>query len=247
VINWVKAGAIAGFATLAGLIATPALGATVSASGGTFDGWLITPAKGITLTADASNAADLALTKQADFPALGGLVISFTQVSGNAASAVTIDNETVTNSTGADWGGFQFLLIDVDGSAAFTDAASDLFAPPKGYTGASFSPTNLVYTGTQANAAVSNWGSTSAQLRIDAAPAGIGTTFDLEEIPLNASQVADASTGGDPVQFPTVVVPLPTASRMGMFALAGLAVLAYLNSLRKIISRRATASRHESH
>src|SRR5580658_1954041 len=163
----------------------------------TVDGWLITPASGISLSANTSSSTDLSLTKTATFSTMNeGLVISFTQVSASAASTITFTSESLTNSSGSTWGGFQFQLLDDNGNAAFTSGTSSPFQPGTGYTTGMFSPTVIVYGGSQANATTSTWGTTSS-LVLNADPAGLGTNFILKEVPLTASEVV--LPGGVPI------------------------------------------------
>jgi hypothetical protein len=201
----------------------------------TVDGWLITPASGISLSANTSSSTDLSLTKTATFSTMNeGLVISFTQVSASAASTITFSSESLTNSSGSTWGGFQFQLLDDNGGATFVSNASSPFQPATGYTSGLFTPIEIVYAGSQANAAVSSWGMTSA-LVLDADPTGVGTNFVLKEVPLTSSETG--LPGGVPIPIISpggtggVVVPIPAAVWQGG---AGLAALALLSLRRKL-------------
>jgi hypothetical protein len=228
--RWIKVVTIAGVSGLTAMVASPSRAATVLASGGTYDGWVVTEATGVSLTADTSNASDLALTKAANFSNLEGLVISFTQVSASAAPTVTFENETLTNNSGSTWGGFQFLIMNPNASAAFVSSATSPFQPAAGYTSGTFASDSVVYAGTQANTATSTWGfNSTGELVIDANPGKIGTTFDLKEIPLTTAQLPGASAGGIPLPIgsPGAVIPLPAAAWQGSMGLLVLGLIAF--------------------
>lgn len=234
-----KCVAIAGFSAMAGLISVPSQGATVLSSGSTFDGWLITPVSGVALTADDSSSTNLAMTKAANFSNMEGLVISFTQVAPSAASTITFLNETLTNNTGTTWGGFQFLLMNPNASAAFVNSGASPFTPATGYTSGTFASDSVVYAGAQANTATSQWGfDSNGDLVITSNPGALGTTFDLKEIPLTADQLPGAGAGGIPIGIPGVAVPLPTAGAQG---LVGLITLSLISCARKVAKRVVVA------
>jgi hypothetical protein len=222
---WVTAGVCA---AVVQMFAAAAPAATDFTTPTTVDGWLITPAAGISLTANTSSSTDLALTKAGNFSTMAeGLVISFTQVSANAAPTITFTSESLTNSSGSTWGGFQFQLLDDNGNAAFTSSASSPFQPGTGYTSGLFSPSVIVYGGSQANATTSTWGTTSS-LVLSADPAGLGTNFILKEIPLTSSEVV--LPGGVPIPIigPSgsgTAVPLPSAVWQGGLGLLAIGLI----------------------
>ena len=210
-------------------VAAPA--ATVFTTPTTIDGWLITPATGISLTNTTTSASDLTLTKSGTFTTMAeGLVISFTQVSANAAQTITFSSESIANSSGSTWGGFQFQLLDDNGGATFTSSTSSPFQPGTGYASGLYSSTVLVYAGSQADGTTSAWGDPSV-LTLDADPTGVGTNFVFKEIPLTASEAV--LPGGTPIPIvtpsgPGVVVPLPAAVWQGGFGLLALGLLRFL-------------------
>jgi hypothetical protein len=225
--RFLKTAAIALVAAVGGVSST-SFGQVVSvstniASGSTYDGWTITFPSDINLVVDpASTGSELQLEKLATFKsASSGLIITFVQASANAASTFDINGEALTNESGVNWGGFQYLLINHDAGAAFTQSAGSPFAPPVGYNAVSFSSTSVVYSGSQANGATSDWGMDPADggLIWTVDPAGVGTRFDLKEIPL---------TGGF-----TPVVPLPAAGWQGLSGLLGLGAIALGKNLKK--------------
>jgi hypothetical protein len=231
VTKFVKTLTIAGFATVAGFLVTPALGAAVPSNGSTYDGWLITPTQNVSLTADDTNPDDVVLTKAATFDSIGSLAVSFTQVSTTAASTITFDSESVTNDSGGSWAGFQFLLLNPSGNATFTDGGGSPFLLPGGFTSGTFASDNVVYVGTQGNKTTSKWGGKNV-LSIATNPKGVGTTFDIDEVPLLSSDLAAATAGGIPLPTTssgstttgggpsTPAVPLPSAAKMGLLGLA---------------------------
>jgi hypothetical protein len=187
-----------------------------SNSSATVGGWTITTPTGIALTIDSSDNNTLVIEKAADFTApTGGLLISFLKTGDSADASVIFGNESVSNSTGNTWSGFDFLLMNELGTAKF-DSVANVFAPPTGYSGVSLDSAHdlLSYTGTQATGTTSMWGSgvSGDQLLIDA---GGASAFVFKELP---------------------VVPLPAAAWQGLVGLAGLGAIA---SVRKLKNRMA--------
>ena len=222
------------------LLAAAAPAATVFTTPTTIDGWLITPASGISLTNTTTSSTDLTLTKSGNFSTMAeGLVISFTQVSSTAAPTITFSSESLQNSSGSTWGGFQFQLLDDNGGATFTSTTSSPFQPGTGYTSGLFSSTVIVYGGSQANGVTSTWGDPSV-LTLDADPAGLGTNFVLKEIPLTASEVV--LPGGTPIPIvtpsgPGVVVPVPAAVWQGGLGLLALGLIRFAKKMKTSAAR----------
>lgn len=235
-----KRAAVAVCSAMVVCVTAPAHAVTVFTTPSTFDGWLITPSAGISLTADTTSSSNLALTKAATFSTMAeGLIITFTQVSTSAAPTITFNSEALTNNSGSSWGGFEFLIMNPLSSATFVDSSTSPFQPGTGYTSGSFGSTNVVYAGTQADKATSDWGLVNASgdqgtLMIAADPTGIGTTFDLKEIPLTASEVPVQSAGGIPIPIGSVVaVPVPEAAWQGGLALLAMGLIRIGQNLRR--------------
>jgi len=230
-----KMALIAACAALAGLGALRTWSAaTITIDGGTsqvVDGWNITPQAGVTLfVTPSSGDVPLAIEKAAFFTAPNqGLLISFQPVAGSTpASVIDFDSETIQNSSGGSWSGFQFLLS----SGATFPSVSETFVPPSGF----FTTVNLNSAGdtlsyaggSQATGTTSLWGSgivdyNTSGSAIDSSPDNLiidasGGGFDLKEIP--------GGGGGS-------VVPLPTAAWQSFAGLAGLALFGIGRKLTK--------------
>ena len=116
--------------------------------------------------------------------------ILFTQTSPGAVGSIVIDDEIISNSTGADWLDFHLELIG--DAATFDDVATASSGGP-GPIGFSVDPfTNAVFSGDLKRLDISggvvpdgsSWfpGVAGGQLWIDVVPGG-GTTFTLRETP----------------------------------------------------------------
>jgi hypothetical protein len=139
------------------------------------------------------------IQKSAEFlDAFTTVPITFTQTDANAVGYIVLNDETITNSTGVDWAGFEMELLDG------LDVAFDP-APPGGlsvggfdsiapFTNDSFSVDLMTYTidtGVLSDGAV--WfpgnGATNGELAIQLLTLGDGTTtpfttFTLKETPM---------------------------------------------------------------
>jgi len=217
--------------------------ATIIQNGSTVDGWVITEPAGISLVSDGvatyNGKSVLLIEKFATFSNMEGLPITFVQANNSATQYIDIVNESVTNLTGQAWTGFQFLLPneDVMGPTpafvqdptatipGFDPTAGSPFAPPTGagvaYSGVTFSPTVVSYTGSQPNLTTAAWGfGTDGDLIINANPVTNGNqVFNFKEQPLNAP-----------------VIPLPAAAWSSLSGLLGLALVGYGKNLKKILA-----------
>jgi len=210
-----KLAAVAGITAVVGMFSGSSQAATVLQSGSSYDGWVVTEAPGISLVVDNASGSTLSLEKTAVFSNDEGLLITFTQSSAKAASTIDINNESITNVSGGSWSGFQFLLANSNADASFTGST---FANPIGGAAPTVSSNTITYAGSQANFATSMWGFGSAgDLLINANPLGLGTTFTFKEIPVTGP-----------------LVPLPAAVWQGFGALAGLGLVAFGKSLKKV-------------
>lgn len=100
------------FALAAGVLsAAPAMGSVLN-SGDTVGGFRITFSGGITLLDDgiSSDGSTLFLSKTTSFTSNEGEIITFTQTGHPAVTQIQIDNDAITNDTGAPLGGVQYLL-----------------------------------------------------------------------------------------------------------------------------------------
>jgi len=246
--GFLKSTAIAAFAAVLGLGANasfatnntpiaPAYGpqATI-ASGATYQGWTITypEGMGVTLAQDATtNQLELVIEKFATFVSSNSYLITFTQNqewSGTpVATSIEIQNESITNFSGSNWGRFDFELqtpfTGPSNTAASFEAGHE-FVPPSGpngsWSGVTFSSTDIAYTGSQANGTVSEWGQSQTA---------------NDDLVINTNP----STGEIPQSFtfkelPSVSVPVPAAAWSGLTGLLGLALVAYGKNLKKILA-----------
>jgi hypothetical protein len=230
-----KVALFAACAALSGLgVLRASSAATIVIDGGTsavVDGWNITPQTGVTLfVTPSSSNTPLAIEKAAFFTAPNqGLLISFQPESESTpASVIDLDSETIQNSSGTSWSGFQFLLS----SGATFPSVSSTFVPPSGFfttVNLNSAGNTLTYAGgSQASGTTSSWGSgivdyDNTGSPIDSSPDNLiidasGGGFDLKEI---------ASPGGGSV------VPLPSAAWQSMAGLAGLALFGVARKLTK--------------
>jgi len=218
-----KLAAVAGFSAIVGLFAGTSSAATVLNNGDAVGGWNITAAPGVAVVVDSSTSTTVTLEKTAAFSnANEGLIITFTQVSADAASTIDINNEMITNTSGTTFSGFQFLLLNPNGAASFVNdpTVPSPFAPAAGFTLVSVSSDSISYSGSQANMATSSWGFDTADTKggdliINANPMGVGTTFDLKEIP---------------------EIPLPPAVWQGLVGIMGLGLVSYGKSLKRLMA-----------
>ncbi|MGA3067135.1 MAG: hypothetical protein ABSF29_09845 [Tepidisphaeraceae bacterium] len=223
----IKIAAVAGFSAVLGLFSTTRAATVISDIGGS--GWTAT-FSGLSLEADPTQpAGQLDVEKAAVFnptAANEGLLITFTQTSATATSTIDFTNESITNDTKTNWSGFDFVLLNANGSASFVTSADSPFAPPAGFfTSVSVgsvdgNPTVAYGGGTQGYLATSLWGiGPDGDLIIDANPLGIGTTFTFKEVPVSGP-----------------LVPLPAAGYQGLAGLLGLGLVAYGKSLKKLMA-----------
>jgi len=154
------------------------------------------------------------------------LVIRFNKISANAANLV-INDETVTNRTGSDWGGFRmelssgsvggvpnFVFTTSDGAAGIGDFSIDPFKTFQFYNNNSGI---LVSNGVVANGATWFPGSQSKTgLALSAANNQVGDSFTLKEI--------------------SIPIPLPAAAWTGATTLIGICAV---NGIRR--ARRSMA------
>jgi hypothetical protein len=193
-------------------------------SGNTYDGWNITYPVGISLVSDASTGG-LVLEKNAAFDSAEGLDITFTQVSYSASPTITVTDESITNVSGAAFGGFQFLALNTMAG----NAGAPTFAPGVAFAGGTAPFTTQTDSsdvitlggGTLGNTQTAKWGfgATGGDLVIDANPASSGAkkVFDFKEIPVTA-------------------VPLPAAAWTGLSGLVGLGLIGSAKRLRRLLA-----------
>ncbi|MGD1278290.1 MAG: hypothetical protein ABR964_13845 [Tepidisphaeraceae bacterium] len=156
-----------------------------------------------------------------------GLLITFTQTSASATSVIDFTNESITNNTGTNWSGFEFVILnDGTGSASFETTENSPFVPPAGiFTTVSVTtldgnPAVVYGGGSQANLATALWGVASdGDLLISANPLGIGTTFTFKEVPVTGP-----------------LVPLPPAVWQGLVGIMGLGLVSCGKSLKKLMA-----------
>jgi hypothetical protein len=194
-------------------------------SGDVLDGWKVTFPPGIGLTQVDSNSGGpvLELSKAAVFSSLEGLAITFVQTSAAASPTVSIVSESVTNFSGSDWSGFQFLLASPLApeltAASFTGSFSNIGS----FTTSNVASNNVQLGGADiANGlAVDFGGAGGGALTISADPTdgGLPQVFVLKELPVGGG-------GSGPM------VPLPAAVWSGLSGLGFLAVLAAFNKRR---------------
>jgi hypothetical protein len=225
-----KTAAIAVFTAILGFSAAQSQAATIF-TGGSAGGWNITVPKGISLVIDSTDGGVLKIEKFADFPSTEGLPITFMQAGAGADATIDFVNESITNSSGQNWTGFQYLLTNQSQSlgsaqATFQPPPGGIFVPPSDpsagvvYTSFVYAPTNVSYAGTQPNGTTAKWGfGSDGDLIINANPSAAGTfaqTFDFKEQPLTGP-----------------MVPLPAASWQGLAGLLCLGMIAYGKKLKK--------------
>jgi hypothetical protein len=220
-----KKASIAVFAVGLGFSVRGAQAAAVVIGGGssaTVDGWTISAPSGVSLAVDGLNQVGntLIIEKVANFTSpQGGYLITFDQSSSSAVPYIEFENESVTNSTGVGWNGFQFLLLNTTSSGA---SFSSQFLGATG-TGVTLTPgaltsDALTYSGIQPAGSISNWGTSAAgdYILIDANPvsgASAGQVFGFKELP----------------EF----VPLPAAAWLGLAGLLALGTIASVKKLAK--------------
>ena len=196
--------------------------ASVLKSGDTVDGWKVTFPVGIALTNDGGS--HLTLEKMAAFDSLEGLDITFTQVKYTASSKIEITDESITNVSGQDFNGFQFLALNtLPGNAAPAALEGNAFtggtAP---FTKQSDSADTITLSGGvlhDTDTAKWGFGANGGALVIDANPAasGMRKVFDFKEIPVAA-------------------VPLPAAGWTGLSGLLGLGLIAHAKKIKKVLA-----------
>ena len=196
----------------------------ITIQGGTsavVDSWNISPDAGVTIDATAE-VGGLTINKIANFTSDNSLGITFQQTDGSAPGQVQFATESITNSTGSDWTGFQFTVT----GAATINGISNIFAPPFG-TGVNFisasvnaAQTQVTYSGTQLNGATSTWGDVttgdSLSITADASVTAPFASFTLAELPI----------GG------TSAVPVPSPFWL---SLIGVLSLGLIPGVRKIV------------
>jgi hypothetical protein len=225
-----KTVAVAAFAGILGLGAV-AHADTVLTNGECWGGWTITCPVGITLVADSAknDYSELDLEKTAVFSHDKGLIISFVQTGKTAAAPkIVIEDESVVNKTGTNWGEFQMLLTSPDAGGPGAPAAAAFQGPAYDnddlgqFTKSSLTANDYSLTGgVVKNGATMDIGSNSDNsLTIDANP-GIPPSdqaFFLKEVPTVAA------------------IPLPAAAWSGLSGLIGLGVMAHAKKLKKILA-----------
>jgi hypothetical protein len=231
-----KYAAIAVFVAMLGFSVAKSQAATQLVDGQNVGGWNITVPNGITLVIDdnGSTSGVIKLEKFAIFPSAEGLPITFMQNSLSAVPTIDFVNETVTNASGSSWTGFQYLLTNQSASlgsaqATFQPPPGGIFVPPSApstgvvYTGDTYSPESVTYTGTQPNGTTALWGfGTDGDLIINANPSTTDSsffpqTFDFKEVPLTGP-----------------LVPLPAAAWQGLAGLLCLGMIGFGKNLKKV-------------
>jgi hypothetical protein len=221
-------------AVLAGVgwIGSASAQSVVSTSPTVIDGWTISwpDAIGLTVSQDTTTATQVDMQKTATFTAPGqGFQIEFSAGANATADTFVISSESITNNTGARFGGFSFILLNTGTANATFGGTSPGFTPPKG-TGFEFTSVSLVngkteldYVGSQDNGVTSTWGNgdpspAGDNLVIDA-PAG--STFSLKEL---------AVPGG---VTPPPIIPLPASAWQSLAGLLGLGMFAGVRALKR--------------
>jgi len=225
------------FKTAAGLAVAAALGVAANAhantvmltSGDVVDGWRISFPTGIALDSDSvpGQGCNLVLEKFAAFDSLEGLDITFTQVNYHASPTITLADEKITNVSGTNWNGFQFLLNDtlqgMGGASSFSqsfnlnDPADNLF------TSQSVHNQEIDFYGSVPDTYTSQlgFGADGGQVVIDANPSSMceKKVIDFKEIPVVCA-----------------AVPVPAAAWTGLSGLLGLGLLGSVKKLKKAIA-----------
>jgi hypothetical protein len=247
--KWFKLSVAAVAASFIGLstsanAGTVALTGTDSAGNAIDSGWVATWADAydaagwdvnLTFRGLSASGGQFFFEKDATFRApagngIDGLEILFTKVDPNAKELV-INDEVLTNATGVDWDGFQWILASgsTSGGPAFSFATTN--GPADGFqispfTSMSFANGNTVLNfsgGTVANG--QTWFAGANSLTGIAIVSGANTnSFVLKEVP----------TG--PGTGPGPVIPLPAAAWTGMSTLLGLGLLAAAKNARKLLA-----------
>jgi hypothetical protein len=216
-----------------GICGSSARAATVLTTNALVDGWQVTYPVGIALVQDDnnSNGPVLELEKMAAFTSLEGLVITFSQSSYSAAPSITILDESVTNISGSDWNGFQFLLTSPLAptlpAASFTSSFNNSAIGP--FTTSSVSGDAVSLSGgTLANDSTGLWGfgPTGGELVIAANPSASG----MRQI-INLKELPNTSGGGT-----GPMVPLPAAVWSGLTGLLGLAIFTGMGRIRRALA-----------
>ncbi len=221
--------AAAAFLACIGLGATGARAGTVINSGDTIDGWKITFPVGIGLFEDGVSAnGTLDIEKEAAFTSMEGLVITFVQASPTAAPDISVVNENLTNATGSDWNGFQFLLTSPLAPALPAATFTGTFNEITPFTTSVPTGTDTITLGggtvSDGTTALLGYDPNGGDLTFATHPAGEGMmqVITLKELP----------TGGSTPPS----VPLPAAAWSGLTGLLGLSLLSTVRKLRKVIA-----------
>jgi hypothetical protein len=206
---------VSSFVALLGLCAAPCLHAETLTVGGwemTFpDSSTSTSWIGLTDVTTSGSTLNIG-EKDAVFAVNEPLPIVFQKTGSEADSSIVIQTEAIVNQSDSTWSSFNFQLV---GNATFA-GAGDTFAPPTQYTGFSFSPTEITYSGSQATGDVSFWGlNGDGDLVINP---GDASTFFFKEFP---------NGGGN------TPVSLPAGVWQGLSGLGGLALVLAAKNLRK--------------
>jgi len=222
-----KFAAIAVFAAILGFSTRTSM-ATPVVNGSTLGGWTITyNTPGIGLAFDQADNTIVVLEKAANFTTNTGLLITFVQNGfSGIAPKIQFINESITNSSGSSWSGFEFQLLAASGSPVF-EGPTGTFVPPTAgpgvnYTSENFSTTDIKYGGVQPSGTTSFWGTfgggpNNGSLTIDTNPgASVPTVFTFKEIP--------------------IVVPLPAAAWQSLSGLLGLGLIGYARKMKKVLA-----------
>jgi hypothetical protein len=210
-----KLAGVSSFVALLGLCATPRLFAETLTVGGwamTFpDSTTSTSWIGLTDVTTSGSTLNIG-EKDAVFDVNEPLPIVFQKETSSADSTIVIQTEAIVNDSGSTWSSFNFSLV---GNATFA-GAGDTFAPPAQYSGFTFSPSEITYTGSQANGDVSFWGlNGDGDLVINADGA---STFFFKEFP---------NGGGN------TPVSLPAGVWQGLSGLGGLGLVVAAKKFRR--------------
>jgi hypothetical protein len=211
-----KISGVSSFVALLGLCAAPSLHAETLTVGGwamTFpDSSTNTSWIGLTDVTTSGSTLNIG-EKDAVFNVNEPLPIVFQKESASADSSIVIQTEAIVNESGSTWSAFNFSLV---GNSTFA-GAGDTFAPPTEYTGFTFSPTEITYTGSQTNSDTSFWGlNGDGDLVINP---GDATTFFFKEFP---------NGGGN------TPVSLPAGVWQGLSGLGGLGLVVLAKNFRKV-------------
>jgi hypothetical protein len=194
--------------------AQPARALVVVANGDTVDGWTIVVPNGVTVLQE-DQFPTLTLETTSAFNSLAPQELMFIQNSYNASGSITIDKQSITNSTGTTMIGMKAVvstMLNPVGPAAVINQTFNLSNPARTkFTTETSIPGGIFYHGALPNHAASQLGyGATNDLVINANPAGAG---GLKKIFVFRETAIP-------------VVPVPPAVWTGLSGLLGLGLIA---------------------